>query len=333
LALLAAAGLRAQTLSVSPPNPAPGDKVTVTVSNIFDCLRQVRVEVTPPGAGRNGLIRVPIELACACVTPPPAAQSVETGPLAFGTYDVKLYKEFRDRGELCAPPDLVHEEALTVSRNGEVVALRPEPAHPKAGQPVTVGFDTFCPVVTKGVRIEPGTEPLIVIDEDPEAPQPAGPCSTVPSWPVRHSVGPLAAGIYRLRVRMGPSTPQLETVAESVFTVGSTVPALELRNGRFRVSADWSAPGFGQGTAQGVPLTAESGYLTFFSASNLELVVKVLDGCSVNQRYWVFLAGLTDVGVTVRVEDTFTGRTETYSNPFGRAFQPVRDTQSFATCP
>jgi len=80
-------------------------------------------------------------------------------------------------------------------------------------------------------------------------------------------------------------------------------------------------------------LTDESGYFTFFGPANVEVVLKVLNGCSVNQRYWIFIAGLTNVGVTVSVTDAQTGRTKTYTNPAGRTFPPVLDTSSFDTCP
>lgn len=66
---------------------------------------------------------------------------------------------------------------------------------------------------------------------------------------------------------------------------------------------------------------------------NATMVVKVLNACSVNQRYWVFMAGLTNLNVKVSVQDRFTGRTEVYTNTLGQAFQPVLDTTSFAVCP
>lgn len=154
-------------------------------------------------------------------------------------------------------------------------------------------------------------------------------------------VGPLAFGSYDVEIYHrfsdedpacceGGCTPQL--FSRSTLTV-SPNEGVVLRQGRFRVQADWSAPGFGEGTARGVPLTDESGYFTFFGPTNVEMIVKVLNCCTVNQRYWVFLAGLTNVGVTVHVEDTLTGHLETYSNPLGQTFQSVIDTASFATCP
>src|SRR5262249_29530055 len=110
-------------------------------------------------------------------------------------------------------------------------------------------------------------------------------------------------------------------------------PDLLLRQGRFRVRADWSAPGFGQGRGQGAPFTDESGYFTFFGSTNVELLVKVLNGCQSNQSYWVFLGGATNVGTTIRVEDTQTGQVKTYNSPLGVPFRTVLDTAAFQTCP
>jgi hypothetical protein len=98
------------------------------------------------------------------------------------------------------------------------------------------------------------------------------------------------------------------------------------------VAADWRTA-TGSGFATAVSLAADSGYFWFFDASNVELLVKALNGCGVNGRYWVFAAGLTDVEVTLRVTDTQTGASRTYVNPRGTAFQPVQDTSAFATCP
>jgi hypothetical protein len=61
--------------------------------------------------------------------------------------------------------------------------------------------------------------------------------------------------------------------------------------------------------------------------------VKVLNACVINQRIWVFAGGLTDVAVTIDVVDTLHDVRQRYTNPLGVAFQPVTDTDAFATCP
>jgi hypothetical protein len=106
-----------------------------------------------------------------------------------------------------------------------------------------------------------------------------------------------------------------------------------LNGGRFAVAATWRTSQGASGAAQVVPLTTDTGYLWFFSASNVEVVIKVLNACGFNDRFWVFLAGLTDVRVDVEVTDTVSGEVKTYVNPLGLAFAPIQDTSAFATCP
>jgi hypothetical protein len=109
--------------------------------------------------------------------------------------------------------------------------------------------------------------------------------------------------------------------------------AMCLNNNRFKVQATFATASQPTTPAQTVELTNDSGYLWFFNADNIELVVKVLNACGVNNRYWVFAAGLTNVRVDITVTDTQTGATKTYSNPLNTPFQPLQDTSAFATCP
>lgn len=102
-----------------------------------------------------------------------------------------------------------------------------------------------------------------------------------------------------------------------------------LAAGRFDVRAAWFTS-FGGGVAGIARLTANSVYATFFDPENPELVVKVLDGCGLNGRSWVFAAGLTSVGVQLVVTDTVTGLSRAWFNPEGQAFEPVLDTGAFA---
>jgi hypothetical protein len=106
-----------------------------------------------------------------------------------------------------------------------------------------------------------------------------------------------------------------------------------LSGGRFRVEATWTTRDGGTGQGKAVPLTGDTGYFWFFNESNVEMVIKVLDACGLNQKFWVFAGGLTDVQVQIRVTDTVTDMTKTYDNPQGTAFRPVQDTGAFGTCP
>jgi hypothetical protein len=62
------------------------------------------------------------------------------------------------------------------------------------------------------------------------------------------------------------------------------------------------------------------------------MLVKVLDGCALNGRYWVFSAATTDVEYTLRITDTETGDVREYWNPLGSAAAALTDTGAFATC-
>lgn len=109
-------------------------------------------------------------------------------------------------------------------------------------------------------------------------------------------------------------------------------PTLCLNDDRFRVNVSFRTNNGQTGSGQAVELTPDSGYFWFFDQSNVELTVKVLNGCGFNQRFWVFLAGMTNVEVTMTVTDTATGQTRTYTNPQGRTFRTVLDTNAFTAC-
>jgi ELWxxDGT repeat protein len=102
--------------------------------------------------------------------------------------------------------------------------------------------------------------------------------------------------------------------------------------GRFRAKATWqtaAAGGFAHPLAYG---SRDSGLFSFFSPSNWELMVKVLDGCAINGRHWVFVAGTTDVGWQLEVEDRATGAVRRYGSELGNPQPAITDTDAFAGC-
>lgn len=48
-------------------------------------------------------------------------------------------------------------------------------------------------------------------------------------------------------------------------------------------------------------LTEDAGYFWFFAPENIEVTLKLLDGRPVNGHYWLFLSGMTDLGLTIEV--------------------------------
>jgi len=115
----------------------------------------------------------------------------------------------------------------------------------------------------------------------------------------------------------------------------SSETVLCLTGGRFQVTLDFRltladpvtpAPALTFGSDS-------SGIFYFRNPNNAEMLVKVLDGCPINSRYWVFYAATTNVEFTLTVVDTDNGTTRTYPNPRGMAAAPIQDTSAFATCP
>lgn len=87
------------------------------------------------------------------------------------------------------------------------------------------------------------------------------------------------------------------------------------------------------GPALAVPTASlgvsNGGLFCFFSQSNPEMMVKVLNACSLNNRFWVFFTAGTNIGFTVSIRDTTTGQVKTYLNPDNKAAVPVQDTDAF----
>jgi hypothetical protein len=117
--------------------------------------------------------------------------------------------------------------------------------------------------------------------------------------------------------------------ARPAACVGNATTLCLLQN-RFRAVA--SAQIQGQSVpAQAVRHSSEFGYFSLPSLdpSNVEVVLKVLDGRPVNAHYWVVATPrTTSVEYTLTVTDTMTGVTKTYSNPAG-PLGPVNDTSAF----
>jgi len=103
---------------------------------------------------------------------------------------------------------------------------------------------------------------------------------------------------------------------------------------RFAIRAEWRDHEENTGVADVVPFqTEESGLFTFFSPTNWEIQVKVLDGCGLNSRYWVFSAATTNVFYRMEVFDVLAGVNKVYFNYPGPPAPAVTDVDAFATCP
>lgn len=102
---------------------------------------------------------------------------------------------------------------------------------------------------------------------------------------------------------------------------------------RFRITMDWRFAGGQTGQGQAVALSPTAGTFSFLNPDNREVLIKMLDACSLNSRFWVFYAATTNVELTITVVDTQSSAVKTYFNPLGTPAPPVQDTGAFATCP
>ena len=123
-----------------------------------------------------------------------------------------------------------------------------------------------------------------------------------------------------------PATFTFPVSSESTTRCTPGPHTLCLARGRFRVRVAWrnqhAAPDgqavHGQAGAVSIPGSVRSGHFWFFRPDNVELVVKILDGSTVNGFHWTFYGALSDVEYWITVEDTAWGTSRTYYNPPGR---------------
>jgi hypothetical protein len=86
---------------------------------------------------------------------------------------------------------------------------------------------------------------------------------------------------------------------------------------RFEVGVSFQLADGTTGAGHVRPLTGDTAAFWFFDGANLEVLVKVLDGRPVNDSFWLFSGGLSDVKYTVKVTDRATGAVKEYAKAAG----------------
>jgi hypothetical protein len=101
---------------------------------------------------------------------------------------------------------------------------------------------------------------------------------------------------------------------------------------RFQVEIAWQTADGNSGVGHMVPHSDNSLLVWFFSPSNVEMLLKILDACAPPfEKFWVFYAATTNVEFAVKVKDMETGEVKEYRNEQGHAAPPVQDAAAF-TC-
>ena len=107
---------------------------------------------------------------------------------------------------------------------------------------------------------------------------------------------------------------------------------------RIRTTVEFSTVQGGgkSGVGQAIELSAlgvnHGGLFWFFGASNPELLVKIVNGCAVNDNYWIYASAGTNVGFTLSLVDTVLGHQAIYSNPDLTEALPIQDSSTPLTC-
>lgn len=144
-------------------------------------------------------------------------------------------------------------------------------------------------------------------------------------------------GFYRVTLTVGGA--DAESAVSRVFLVEAADPAGTcepddetscLQDSRYAISVEYQMSDGELRAARVIPAgTNDSGLFGFFDWDNWEVLVKVLDGCSVNGHVWTYGAATTDLGYSIRVTDTATGAERKYHNEPGRSAIGIADAAAF----
>jgi hypothetical protein len=207
---------------------------------------------------------------------------------------------------------------------------------------LTSGFFTPVTFDFGGVAVPPGATLAftqsafggsVFYDVGPCSP---GSCSSCPGVVETNDTTPPLSTVRRASV--GVTVTQ--DVASGACTPSDTVLCIDNNPGdqRFMITATYSTSQGGglSGNGHAISLSSlgvnQGGLFWFFARTNPEMLVKVLNGCGTNSRFWVFFSAGTNVGFSVTVRDTVTGSQKTYINPDLNPAPPLQDTNAF-TCP
>ncbi|MEM8932514.1 MAG: hypothetical protein AAGE94_15130, partial [Acidobacteriota bacterium] len=148
-------------------------------------------------------------------------------------------------------------------------------------------------------------------------------------WTGSNPVGTLASG-GDVEAFADPDVRVVDNgvVGPALNGYGVTGPTLPLgENGRFvaRVVFEDST---GQNMGEGIEIAEDTGAFYFFDGSNVELLVKVLDGRPINGHFWAYWASTSNIAFDLCIDDTETGVERCRQNPDG-TFASGADTNAF----
>lgn len=123
-------------------------------------------------------------------------------------------------------------------------------------------------------------------------------------------------------------------LAEGVPTCVPDADSACLLSGRFRVEVRWTDFSHVEHDALVASAgTPDSALFYWNDPNNWEVLIKAIDACSYNDKFWIYLAAATNVGYEISVTDTVAGGPpKIYSNALGTLAPAINDSAAF-DCP
>lgn len=277
-------------------------------------------------------VTLQVRMGCPCLLTSSYVSRVRTtiDPLPTGRYTFTL--EILSDQPFC-PENDSYSRTFYVATPLDIVTSRVVPETPSEDDDVVLEIDALCNslltyllidqqmnvselVSVAGANVSPDCDPGLDPLETREIP-----------------LGRLPAGDH-LVINRAATEAGVGIDHSLLFAVTPTdQPPVLVLDERFSIAGTWRRLDGRTGNAIGEPLagSSQAGVLWFFRPENIEMMIKVLDGCAQNGHYWLFASGLTNVEVDLTVTDTVTGAERRVVNPLGRPFAPVLDTRAF-TC-
>lgn len=347
--MLFVASLHAATISVSPTNPKPGDKITLTIRGTWPSGCPPTNPVVSI-SGRN--IKVVAEepgpcFVCTAVVVAYTLTVDFTLPADDGGLYTIQYQSLGCASRLFEDVTVNLQVSRTACDFGHSLTLDRSPI--RAGDTfnllwcdpsVFIGPDNSSQVSFYRVYSSRSLYgPFVPIGDQQGATNTRNPIKADETGTTYYYV---EAHICSITIA-GPQCPARESVtlsnviAATISPQGSCAPnttTLCLANSRFQVTAKWKSADGQTGDGRPFPLTNDSGYFWFFAEPNVEITAKMINACvGTSGSWWFFAAGMTNVEVDLTVTDTKTKAVKRYQNQQGKAFSTILDTSAFGTCP
>ena len=251
---------------------------------------------------------------------------------------------FRDAGDL--PPGVWTHIAVVFNGaqrlhyiNGEVAGSWAEAAPLTTnGEVVRIGSDVAFEHSPNGaideVRLWNVARTTSQIRSSLNVPVSTGQPGLVAVWPLNASATDVVGG--HNGTLNGASIGYLNFPAGPV-SCGASTPAALCLQGRFQITTKWRTnptPGTRtDGDGHVVIAGPNSGIFWFFSSDNWEVMVKAINACGLNNRYWIYSAATTDQFYRMEIFDFKGLRSKIYFNYPGAPAPALTDSSAFATCP